>query len=269
MKYSFEVKTYSVGADPVWVNLSQHVFVFCTKGFAHVCSEAFDCLVLCANEMMSLPHGSAFYILVFEDVTLLFHYFEELEHSYVSFNAITKSCERECDTFTNDQSFRNILPICYPVSVFVHSILMYLEYRQPDENLCKIKHSEVLCLLYSYYRSDQLYLYLQKICRMVSPFRCLVLKHYRHAKSTKDLACLCNFGLHSFRRIFKAEFGISPYKWVIQKRAEGIRLRLSVKHIPLIDIVDEFHFLSSSHFTVFCKRYLGDTPQRIRRRYSD
>lgn len=265
MKYSFVVKIYKIGAVPVFESLSQHLFLFCTKGTIHLHSDTFDSVILSENEMISMSCGSEFYLVVLDDVTLLFHYFEELKYLCVSCRHVTKNSGNTKKSAYIEPRHGMVLPTSHPVLVFIHSVLMYLEYGPPNEHLCKIKHCEISNLLHTYYDSDELFSYLDKICSVVSPFRYLVLKHYRHAKSTKDLACLCNYGLHSFRRIFKVEFGIPPYTWLIQMRAERIKLRLAIKYIPFIEIMDEFHFLSASHFSVFCKRYLGDTPQNIRK----
>ena len=89
--------------------------------------------------------------------------------------------------------------------------------------------------------------------------------HYHKANNTEELANLCGYGIHTFRRIFKAEFETSVYQWLIQKRAERIKYRLSMSYIPLSDIIEEFNFSSAQHFNSFCKKYLGDTPGNIRK----
>ncbi|WP_459188685.1 helix-turn-helix transcriptional regulator [Parabacteroides sp. APC149_11_2_Y6] len=95
------------------------------------------------------------------------------------------------------------------------------------------------------------------------PFKSLVLTHYRKANSTEELADLCGYGVHTFRRVFKSEFGTPVYRWLIQKRAEHIKYRLLQVYIPFVDIMDEFNFSSPQHFNSFCKKYLGDTPGNI------
>ena len=97
------------------------------------------------------------------------------------------------------------------------------------------------------------------------PFRNLVLTHYRKANNTEELAGLCGYGIHTFRRVFKKEFDIPVYQWLIKKRAENIRYRLSQSFVPLTDIIDEFNFSSAQHFSSFCKQYLGDTPGNLRK----
>ncbi len=68
------------------------------------------------------------------------------------------------------------------------------------------------------------------------PFKTLVLTHYRKAEFTDKLTEMCGYGLHNFRKIFKKKFGRSPYEWLMQKRAEHIKYRLSLDYIPFVDI---------------------------------
>ena len=58
---------------------------------------------------------------------------------------------------------------------------------------------------------------------------------------------------------------MSPYQWLMMKRVENIKYKLSQTYIPFADIIDEFNFSSPAHFSNFCKRYLGDTPTNIRK----
>ena len=54
--------------------------------------------------------------------------------------------------------------------------------------------------------------------------------------NTEELAELCGYGIHIFRRLFKKEFDVLVYQWLIKKRAENIRYRLSQSFVPLTDI---------------------------------
>ena len=62
---------------------------------------------------------------------------------------------------------------------------------------------------------------------------------------------------------------MSPYKWLMMKRAENINYKLSQTYIPFSDIIDEFNFSSAAHFSNFCKRFLGDTPSNLRKKLTD
>lgn len=131
-----------------------------------------------------------------------------------------------------------------------------------------LKHKELIWLFTKYYTPEELRLFFHPMTDEDVPFKSLVLAHYRKAEYTDVPAEMCGYGLHTFRRIFKKEFGISPYKWLTMKRAEHIRHRLSLPYIPFADIIEEFHFSSAGHFSNFCKQFLGDTPTNLRKMLS-
>ena len=116
-----------------------------------------------------------------------------------------------------------------------------------------------------YYETEELQSFFHPMTDEQVPFRNLVMTHYRRANNTEELAELCGYGVHTFRRIFKNEFGTPVYRWLIQKRAELIKYLMSMSYIPLSDIIYEFIFSSAQHFNSFCKQYLGDTPGNLRK----
>ena len=132
-----------------------------------------------------------------------------------------------------------------------------------------MKHKELIWLFTKYYTPEELRLFFHPMTDEGVPFKSLVLAHYRKAEYTDCLAKMCGYGIYTFRRIFKKEFGISPYKWLTMKRAEHIRHRLSLPYIPFADIIEEFHFSSAGHFSNFCKQFLGDTPSNLRKTLSE
>lgn len=144
-------------------------------------------------------------------------------------------------------------------------IVSYLTDETHDTDLWKLKHKELIWVFTRYYDVEELRSFFHPMTDEQVPFRNLVLTHYRKANNTEELAELCGYGVHTFRRIFKNEFATPVYRWLIQKRAEHIKYRLSMSYIPLSDIIDEFNFSSAQHFNSFCKQYLGDTPGNLRR----
>lgn len=144
-------------------------------------------------------------------------------------------------------------------------IISYIKDGTHDKNLWKLKHQELIWAFTRYYEAEELQSFFHPMTDEQIPFKNLVMTHYRKASNADELADLCGYGIHTFRRIFKKEFGIPVYQWLIQKRAERIKYRLSMPYISLSDIIDEFNFSSPQHFNSFCKQYLGDTPTNIRK----
>ena len=149
------------------------------------------------------------------------------------------------------------------------TVTTYISDRTDDSDLWKLKHKELIWVFTRYYTAEELQVFFHPMTDEQVPFRSLVLTHYRKAEFTDRLAELCGYGLHNFRRLFKKEFGMSPYKWLMMKRAENINYKLSQTYIPFSDIIDEFNFSSAAHFSNFCKRFLGDTPSNLRKKLTD
>ena len=147
----------------------------------------------------------------------------------------------------------------------MNGIISYITDETYDSELWYIKHKELIWGFTRHYGAEELRSFFHPMTDEQVPFRSLVITHYRKANNTVELAELCGYGVHTFRRIFKNEFGTSVYQWLIQKRAEHIKYRLSMSYIPLSDIIDEFNFSSAQHFNSFCKQYLGDTPGNLRK----
>lgn len=145
----------------------------------------------------------------------------------------------------------------------------YLDDAIHEPALWGLKHKELIWLFTKYYSPEELRFFFHPMTDEEVPFKSLVLAHYRKAEYTDRLAEMCGYQLHTFRRKFKEEFGVSAHRWLTIKRAEIVRHRLSLDYIPFSDIIAEFHFSSPQQFNRFCKDNLGDSPLNLRQKYTD
>ncbi len=75
-----------------------------------------------------------------------------------------------------------------------------------------------------------------------------------HVKSVAELAQICGYSVSSFKRAFKEIFDEPIYQWILGKKADRLKERLSGEEVNLKEIIYEFGFFSSpAHFTKFCK----------------
>lgn len=261
---SFQIIRYSKGTQRSSVDLEQHVLLFCQSGHISIKSNFFENEFLCAGEILFIPRGSDYHGVALSDATVLIHYFNNgvwhIENCILSFLYTHKHI--------NPQARKNYyfskLTACGTLAHLMDGVNGYIEDSTHEPALWSLKHKELMWLFTKYYNADELRLFFHPMTDEQVPFKSLVLAHYRKAEFTDTLAEMCGYGLHTFRRIFKKEFGISPYKWLMIKRAEHIRYKLSLTYIPFCDIIDEFHSSSSAHFSSFCKQFLGDAPSNIR-----
>lgn len=261
---SFRFSFYEKGSERTSYGLEQHVLLFCKSGHIRITSNLFKEEFLCAGEILFIPRGSDYHGVALSDTTLLIHYFNNtvchIENCILSFLYTHKHIEpKEGKTY-----FYSKLIACGQLSHLMEGVNGYIDDATHEPSLWGLKHKELIWLFTKYYTPEELRLFFHPMTDGDVPFKSLVLAHYRKAEYTDKLAEMCGYGLYTFRRIFKKEFGMSPYKWLVMKRAEHIRHRLSLPYIPFADIIEEFHFSSAGHFSNFCKQYLGDTPTNLR-----
>ena len=255
------MKSYPAGETVRNDDSNINYLIFCRSGHARISSTLFHDEILCAGEVIFVPRGSECSGVALSDVTLLMHKFN---------NTV---CQHEKCILAYLYSHRHVrskiycckLTVPESLQILISGIISYLTDEMHDNDLWKLKHKELIWGFTRYYEPEELQSFFHPMTDEQVPFRNLVLTHYRKANNTEELAELCGYGVHTFRRIFKNEFGTPVYRWLIQKRAEHIKYRLSMSYIPLSDIIDEFNFSSAQHFNSFCKQYLGDTPGNLRK----
>lgn len=258
---------YSKGTERSSIGLEQHVLLFCSKGHIRISSNLFTEEFLCAGEILLISRGSDYHGIALSDTTLLVHYFNNtvchIENCILSFLYTHKHIGPQL----GKNYFFSKLTACGQLAHLMDGISGYLNDKKHEPILWGLKHKELIWLFTKYYSPEELRLFFHPMTDKEMLFKSLVLAHYRKAEYTDKLAEMCGYGLHVFRRKFKQEFGISPHKWLIKKRAELIRYRLSFEYILLSDIIEEFHFSSPQQFIRFCKDNLGDAPTILRQKY--
>jgi AraC family transcriptional regulator len=94
-----------------------------------------------------------------------------------------------------------------------------------------------------------------------------------HELTLGELAAITNLSLHHFARIFKQTIGLTPYRYVLQRRVERAKEMLCTSRASLVEISLSMGFCSQSHFTSTFHHMVGATPAEFqgsgqKRRYS-
>lgn len=258
---SFEMQNYPAGTTICNKDTNINYLIFCFSGHARITSTLFHDEILCTGEVMFIPRMSECSGTALSDVTLLVHKFNntvcQTEKCILSFLYSHRYIDSKiyCCKLTAPNSMQ----------VLMNTVTTYITDKTHDADLWKLKHKELIWIFTRYYAAEELRMFFHPMTDEQVPFRNLVLTHYRKANDTEELANLCGYGIHTFRRLFKKEFDVPVYQWLIKKRAENIQYRLLQPFVPLTDIIDEFNFSSPQHFNSFCKKYLGDTPGNLRK----
>ena len=98
--------------------------------------------------------------------------------------------------------------------------------------------------------------------------RILDLIHHELAAdlSVTRLADEVGLSAHHFARVFKATFGVTPHRYVKQRRIESAAESLQREpRRPIVEIALAHGFASQSHMTDVMRRGLGTTPRMLRR----
>ena len=82
--------------------------------------------------------------------------------------------------------------------------------------------------------------------------------------SVTELAGLVRMSPSHFARVFKASFGVSPYRFVMQERIEAAKRMLSSTKLSASQVGAAFGFASQSHFVKVFRQFTGVTPKQYR-----
>jgi AraC family transcriptional regulator len=80
-----------------------------------------------------------------------------------------------------------------------------------------------------------------------------------------ELAAECGLSISHFARSFKASFGVSAHRWLVQQRIERAQELLIETHESLADIADQAGFADQAAFTRTFHQIVGMSPGRWRR----
>lgn len=81
-----------------------------------------------------------------------------------------------------------------------------------------------------------------------------------------ELAAVAGMGVWSFGRRFRASFGTTPHRYIVDRRLERARQLLVQGRLPVTTIAFACGFADQSHMTRLMHARLGRTPAALRER---
>ena len=148
------------------------------------------------------------------------------------------------------------------IKLFLEGVTSYLNIDKICKELLEFKRKELYYLLAHYYTDYELSPIVHSLSKYTNSFEYFILKHHKQIKSVEDFAQLGGYSVTTFRRIFKAIFNEPAYEWMMKQRKESILYQLRYTEASISEICFEHGFESLSHFSNFCKKFFGDSPQK-------
>ncbi|GAA3409649.1 helix-turn-helix domain-containing protein [Paenibacillus hodogayensis] len=83
--------------------------------------------------------------------------------------------------------------------------------------------------------------------------------------AVEDLADMVGYSYDHFRHLFKQKFGMSPIRYLLDKRLEKARSLLRYTELPVTAVALECGFSNDAQFCTLFRREIGETPLSYRR----
>jgi AraC-like DNA-binding protein len=128
------------------------------------------------------------------------------------------------------------------------------------------KQRELESLLKECYGKKVLINFFLRLNRDVQDFYHFILNNYKKYRGAEELIYISKLPQSTFNRKFRQLFDESPYKWIMEKRAEEIMEKLTKSDCSITKIMREYSFTDASHFNRFCKSMYGLPPSEIRKK---
>jgi len=92
--------------------------------------------------------------------------------------------------------------------------------------------------------------------------------HLPDGIQVSDLAALANMSIGRFTSSFRASTGLTPYRYIMQKRIEAVRCLLQDGQFSLAEVAVRCGFSSQQHMATAIRKLTGVTPSHLRRSLS-
>ena len=211
------------------------------------------------GDMFFLPRNIEFHITVINPVYLVLLKYNNVKYPCMeeAIRELTK--KKAAGTFSWDKiQIKEELRRC------IEELIHYRRNGLSCNHIYVVKSQEIFLIFKHFYTDEERIQVYYPFIGTQPVFAEAVMNNYMKAKTAEELAARLGYGIKTFRRLFKENFGITPYKWMQEQTAIQIKGKLIKKEIPLKQIMLEYKFTTTSHFIIFCKKHFGGTPIEIR-----
>jgi transcriptional regulator GlxA family with amidase domain len=91
-------------------------------------------------------------------------------------------------------------------------------------------------------------------------------RHLQEPLTVPELATRAGFSTAHFIRAFRAAFGVTPHRYLRDRRLERARELLATSALPITDVCDRVGFQSLGTFSYLFRKSTGESPSEYRAR---
>jgi AraC-like DNA-binding protein len=148
------------------------------------------------------------------------------------------------------------------LSAFFQAMTVYFAGdEKPPEALLKLKLRELLTSILVGESNPTLSAYFRSLAASDAPSIAAIMEmNFRHNLSMEAFAQMCHRSLSSFKREFQKLYGVSPGRWLLDRRLEHSASLLRTTGMSVTDVMLECGFEDLSHFSRVFKEKFGWAP---------
>ncbi len=180
---------------------------------------------------------------------------------------LTKEAELEIIGVQKVEIEHRFLPLSKGILLWFDVVKGYCLNSYTDLFLYELKLQELFRLLNLEYARAAFNNFIGEIHCKESGFRRRIFALKGTPLSLEELSDYMRMSESILKRRFITEFGMPPQKWLALQRSRYIFRDIIHSTLAIKDIAVAYKFSTTSYLSLFCKKYLGDTPQNIRNRF--
>ena len=145
------------------------------------------------------------------------------------------------------------------LSAFFQAMTVYFAgAEKPPESLLKLKLRELLTSILVSESNQTLSAYFRSLAASDAPPIATIMEmNFRHNLPLEAFAQMCHRSLSSFKREFRKHYGVSPGRWLLDRRLEHSASLLLTTEMSVTDVMLECGFEDLSHFSRAFKEKFG------------
>lgn len=240
------------------VNLNMHMFSFLQTGKKQV--HFANASVLVNNKQsLLIKKGNCLWTELLDTESIyyckLFFFSENRLQDFINKHIENKDVKNESQSYFTIEN-----------DTYINSYLDTLSTITPStfsNNLLSIKFDELLLYLINKHGSSFENYLISLITQEASSFKKNIEKNVYSTLTLEEIAFLCNMSLSTFKRHFIKHYGVSPGKWLRDKRLIKAKELLENTNLSSSDIYLDCGYTNLSNFSSAFKTKFGVSPTKI------